>query len=610
MTDSQLPLPSEAPKPNIALSDSTVVLSAKDIQAMGIARAEPVSKDEVTQTMRFDEVHAVLPKGTKIAEFEITGVIGQGGFGIVYEAIDASLQRHVAIKEYMPSSLALRQSNGFVVARSPEHQESFDTGLRSFVNEARLLARFDHPSLLKVYRFWDERGTTYMVMPLYKGVTLKQALAKDPNLATEPWLTNVLDGVTQALAMIHAADCYHRDIAPDNIMLVGDDSHPVVLDFGAARRVITGMTQALTVILKPGYAPVEQYADSPDMKQGPWTDIYALGAVTYVAVCKKPPPPSVTRLLSDSYKRLVDDTELRSRYSEQFLGAIDAALAVRPEQRPQTMLEFRTLLGLKATTYATHSSPVALEPSKTTKPVLVTSKTDKNAKAMVQLTAAGLTIGVIAVAGYWWSNSKPSSSTASLPSTNTTMGADLKPSVAVPVQGANPKLDAPAIFEAVLKAATAEIIVSAVPKSGVVKTARKDKLEFSVTSGVEGYVYVYLLSSAGDMLQLFPNQLDKRNRIKVGETLRLPRASWPLEAGGPAGTNRFIAIVTKSDRDFSNSGIQSDGVFGRLPIDAIAALEQAKKPGAQPVVLGQAKCLSSANCDAAFGAASFLITEE
>jgi serine/threonine protein kinase len=592
----------------MALSDSTVVLSAKDIQALGIARAEPFAKDEVTQTMRFDEVHAVLPKGTKIAEFEITDVIGQGGFGIVYEAIDASLQRHVAIKEYMPSSLALRQSNGFVVARSPEHQESFDTGLRSFVNEARLLARFDHPSLLKVYRFWDERGTTYMVMPLYKGVTLKQALAKDPTLATEPWLTRILDGVTQALAMIHDADCYHRDIAPDNIMLVGDDAHPVVLDFGAARRVITGMTQALTVILKPGYAPVEQYADSPDMKQGPWTDIYALGAVTYVAVCKKPPPPSVTRLLSDSYKRLVDDTELRSRYSEQFLGAIDAALAVRPEQRPQTMLEFRTLLGLKGSAYATHSSPVSKEAVKATKPAVVISKTDKNAKTMVRLTAAGLTIGVIAVAGYWWSSGSSTSSTAAL--TSPAASVAINPSAAAPVQSANPQLDAPAIFEGVLKAATAEITVSAVPKSGVVKTARKDKLEFSVTSAVEGYVYVYLLSSAGDMLQLFPNQLDKRNRIKVGETLRLPRASWPLEAGGPAGTNRFIAVVTKSDRDFANSGIQSDGVFGRLPLDAIAALERAKRPGAQPVVLGQAKCVSGAACDEAFGAASFSITEE
>jgi serine/threonine protein kinase len=180
--------------------------------------------------MLVDDAHVLLSKGTRLAEFEITGVIGQGGFGIVYEARDRALEREVAIKEYLPSSLAMRDAKGDVVARSAQHQESFDVGLKSFVNEARLLAQFDHPSLLKVYRFWDERGTTYMVMPLYKGLTLKQVLAKKEVVVDEQWLTRMLDGVTQALELIHSADCYHRDIAPDNIMLVGQDHHPVVLD--------------------------------------------------------------------------------------------------------------------------------------------------------------------------------------------------------------------------------------------------------------------------------------------------------------------------------------------------------------------------------------------
>jgi serine/threonine protein kinase len=201
-------------------TDVTVVLSAKEIQALGIARTTSQDKDEVTQAMLVDDAHVLLAKGTRLAEFEITGVIGQGGFGIVYEARDSSLEREVAIKEYLPSSLAMRDSNGSVVARSPQHQESFDVGLKSFVNEARLLAQFDHPSLLKVYRFWDERGTTYMVMPLYKGLTLKQVLGKKEVVVDEQWLTRMLDGVTQALELIHSADCYHRDIAPDNIILV------------------------------------------------------------------------------------------------------------------------------------------------------------------------------------------------------------------------------------------------------------------------------------------------------------------------------------------------------------------------------------------------------
>jgi serine/threonine protein kinase len=592
--------PDESLKP----SDATVVLSAKEIQALRSALGKPsdgpVNKDEVTQALLVDDAHVVLPKGTRLAEFEITGVIGQGGFGIVYEARDSSLEREVAIKEYLPSSLAIRDSNGYVTSRSPQHQESFDAGLKSFVNEARLLAQFDHPSLLKVYRFWDERGTTYMVMPLYKGLTLKQVLARKVVEVDEAWLTGVLDGVTQALALIHSADCFHRDIAPDNIMLVGQDHHPVVLDFGAARRVISGMTQALTVILKPGYAPVEQYADSPDFKQGPWTDIYALGAVMYGAIAKKPPPPSVTRLLSDSYKRLVDDTELRAKFSERFLSAIDAALAVRPEDRPQSMAQFRSLLGLSTASH--FSSPVTgqtilLQPS-----AAITAQPAADAASgvakYIPLIVGGLAAGLLAVVAYalWF---KPSKSDVQLgqaaPSTVVApIAAIAAPSIAAPVQTAL------TLFEGIQSAASSELKISATARNAVVKISAKDRLEFAVQSASEGYVFVYLLSSGGELLQLFPNQLDKRNRIKAGETLKLPRASWPMEAGGPVGTNRFVAVVSSVERDFSDSGLVSDGVFGRYEV-----------AGSQPSkIIGKPKCAADVPCDAKFGAASFSISEE
>jgi len=210
-----------------------------------------------------------------------------------------------------------------------------------------LLAQFGHPSLLKVYRFWQERGTAYMVMPFLRGDTLKQALAAAPGIAQEAWLLKVMDGVTQALMVMHAAHCYHRDIAPDNIILLEGSGRPVVLDFGAARRVISDMTQTITVILKPGYAPVEQYAGMPDMPQGAWTDVYALAAVLHVAVCGRPPPPSVARLLSDSYMPLAQNHVLLQRCSERLLSAIDRGLGVRPESRPQSMVEFREALGLE-----------------------------------------------------------------------------------------------------------------------------------------------------------------------------------------------------------------------------------------------------------------------
>jgi serine/threonine protein kinase len=297
-----------------------------------------------------------LPIGTRVAEFEITGVIGEGGFGIVYRADDHQLKRTVALKEYMPSALAARQPDLSISVKSSQHVDTFLTGLRSFINEAQLLAQFDHPSLVKVFRFWEANKTAYMVMPLYEGGTLKQALkariADGLPTPSEAWLRKLLAPLLDALEVLHAADCLHRDIAPDNILLVGGeqtasgDPRPVLLDFGAARRVIGESTQALTVILKPGYAPIEQYDEIPSMKQGPWTDLYALAAVVHYVIVGKAPPPSVGRLVRDQYIPLaqLDEGRYRERYSDAFLAAMDTALAPQPEARPQNAAQFRALL--------------------------------------------------------------------------------------------------------------------------------------------------------------------------------------------------------------------------------------------------------------------------
>jgi serine/threonine protein kinase len=251
-----------------------------------------------------------LPAGSRIGEFEIVGLVGEGGFGIVYLAYDHSLERNIALKEYMPASLAQRREGGWVTVKS-NRAETFALGMRSFINEAKLLAQFDHPSLVKVYRFREANGTAYMAMRDYEG----------------------------------ERQCYHRDIAPDNVLMLPGDI-PVLLDFGAARRVLTDGTQALTVILKPGYAPIEQYAESPDMKQGAWTDLYALAAVIYFAIAGRPPEPAVARVISDPVEPL---TKLRrGRYSETFLSAIDAAMSVRPEDRPQNIAQFLEALGFRA----------------------------------------------------------------------------------------------------------------------------------------------------------------------------------------------------------------------------------------------------------------------
>lgn len=290
-----------------------------------------------------------LPAGTRIAEFEVESVLGVGGFGVVYLAFDHALQRRVALKEFLPASLAVRGDEGRICVRSEADAATFALALRSFVNEARLLARFDHPALVKVHRFWEANGTAYMVMPYYEGQTLRASLASLQGAPDETWLRGVLEPLLDALEFLHREQIYHRDVAPDNILLLPHGA-PVLLDFGAARHVITGRAQALTAILKPNFAPIEQYGESTLMRQGAWTDLYALGAVLYFCITGRPPNPAASRVLDDELAALKPmQSTLRARdgsaYSEALLGCIDAALSVHPQTRPQSVEDFRAALG-------------------------------------------------------------------------------------------------------------------------------------------------------------------------------------------------------------------------------------------------------------------------
>ena len=283
-----------------------------------------------------------LPAGTLIEGFEIQGVIGIGGFGIVYKAFDPMLERQVALKEYLPASLAQRVSGGAVRVREARHKNTFDAGMRSFINEARLLAQFDHPALVKVYRFWEMAGTAYMVMPLYHGTTLKQYAENRTDPLTQQQLVSWLVVLTEALEVMHTQQCYHRDISPENIIIQDGTGLPILLDFGAARRAIGSVSQPFTVILKASYAPIEQYAEVPSMTQGAWTDVYALAAVAHFLITGKTPPSSVGRLVNDSYMPLHERHELP--YSPHVKLAIDRALAVQPHDRIPSMAQFRQAL--------------------------------------------------------------------------------------------------------------------------------------------------------------------------------------------------------------------------------------------------------------------------
>ena len=285
--------------------------------------------------------HDALPAGTRFGEFEIIRVLGVGGFGIVYLAQDHSLERQVALKEYMPASLAERGDGPLITVRSGSHTETYAIGLRSFINEARLLARFDHPALVKVYRFWEDNATAYMVMPYLQGITLRDArrgMAQSPD---EAWIRSVLDPMLDALEQLHREGVFHRDIAPDNILLPPVGS-PILLDFGAARRVISDRTQSLTAILKPSYAPIEQYAEMTAMRQGPWTDIYALGAVLHFLLFAAPPAPATARAVQSDAMLIAH--RVVPGVSPRFNAIVAWMLGVRPSDRPQSVAELRAVL--------------------------------------------------------------------------------------------------------------------------------------------------------------------------------------------------------------------------------------------------------------------------
>ncbi|MFB8831848.1 serine/threonine-protein kinase [Azotobacter sp. CWF10] len=284
-----------------------------------------------------------LPAGHRMGELEITGVLGIGGFGIVYRAFDHALQRVVAVKEYMPAMLAVRGSDLTVSLRGERYSATFQAGQAGFINEARLLAQFDHPCLIKVLRFWEEHGTAYMATPFYEGQTLEQRLAGGRALA-EGEILRLLAELLGALETLHRAQCFHRDIALDNI-LIQPDGRPVLLDFGAARKLIGDLMDDSTIMLKPGYAPIEQYTDDPSLRQGPWTDIYALGAVIHVLVSGELPPAAVVRSIQDNYLPLAGRA---LGYGQALLQAVDGALQLSIKDRPQNVAAFAALLGLQA----------------------------------------------------------------------------------------------------------------------------------------------------------------------------------------------------------------------------------------------------------------------
>jgi len=313
-----------------------------------------------------------LPALTHLHWYVLERVIGQGGFGITYLAKDTNLDQRVAIKEYLPVEFATRLPDSTVQARTEGLRDRYRWGLERFIQEARTLARFDHPNIVRVHSVFEFNNTAYIVMRFEEGGTLAALLDRRGTLP-EAEILRILLPVLDGLQLVHNAGFIHRDIKPDNIHL-GGDGRPVLLDFGSARQAV-GSSNTLTILVAPGYAPFEQYYNDP-VSQGPWTDIYGLAATCYRAICGRAPLDAVARskgVLGSTQEILVPASVVGAgRYSGRFLAAVDHALAFAEKDRPQTVAEWRReLVGESATPVAASAEPRNFGPDAANQPTVL-----------------------------------------------------------------------------------------------------------------------------------------------------------------------------------------------------------------------------------------------
>ena len=284
--------------------------------------------------------YVALQPGQMIGRYEIVSVLGQGGFGITYRARDVQLGREVAIKEYLPSALAIRQDGVTVLPRTTKMADDFGWGRDRFVTEGRTLASLHRATaIVHVFDYLEANGTAYIVMELLSGQTLEERITKDGKLSSEE-VDRILWPLLDGLEQVHSAGFLHRDIKPANILLDAT-GNPTLIDFGASRAAMAGRSTALTAIFTPGYAAAEQMTSA---KQGPWTDIYGLSATLYHAIVGKTPPGAFDRMLSDAYEPL---SQIKpAGFSPGVLAGIDAGLAVVASDRPQTIAGWRPILSM------------------------------------------------------------------------------------------------------------------------------------------------------------------------------------------------------------------------------------------------------------------------
>jgi serine/threonine protein kinase/peptidoglycan hydrolase-like protein with peptidoglycan-binding domain len=338
-----------------------------------------------------------------VGRYRIVSVLGQGSFGITYRAIDSELGREVAIKEYLPASLAVRQDGTTVVPRSGSAAADFAWGRDRFIAEGRTLAAFHRlPGVVQVHDFLEANGTAYLVMELVRGRTLLEQIERQGPLDTAG-LDGILSTLLDGLEQVHGVGFLHRDIKPANVLVDGN-GHPVLIDFGASRAAVAGRSQAMTAIFTPGYAAVEQFTAAT---QGPWTDIYGLAATVHHAITGRAPPNAIDRIIDDTYVALADSG---LPFPRTLLAGIDAGLAVRAADRPQSIAAWRKILS--ATPVGAGAAPATVVMPRAATAAAATAVAASRKRPAILL-GAGVAVLCLLAGGWFAIGSRPSGPAAS-----------------------------------------------------------------------------------------------------------------------------------------------------------------------------------------------------
>ena len=288
-----------------------------------------------------------LPPDTLIGGYRVLRRLSAGGFGVVYLALDASGQQ-VAIKEYLPASLATREAGELAPQVPPDKLSLYRLGLKSFFEEGRSLAQIAHASVVSVLNFFRENETVYMVMNYLEGATLQDFIVtardlKKPKVFRESTIRSLFDEVLRGLRIVHQHKMLHLDIKPANIFIT-DDDRAIMIDFGAAREVLSKEGNFIRPMYTPGFAAPEMYRR--DSSMGPWTDIYAIGACIYACMQGYPPNDAPQRLEKD--RLALSLARLRGVYSDNLIEVVEWCMALDPLSRPQSVFALQKELGSNA----------------------------------------------------------------------------------------------------------------------------------------------------------------------------------------------------------------------------------------------------------------------